>query len=105
MEKVIYSDTVPKITVSANKYIDRYLYKSNEWQHEKEWRLNTSESNEYLYFRDEYLSSVLLGPRINKNVEKIIIAVLKDKKKTPKIKRMGFSKKSYKMIIDQQLTC
>jgi len=104
LSQVIYSDSVPQISLTDDKYKDRYIYKSKEWEHEKEWRLITSESNEYFDFNDDFLSSVFLGPKINKNVEKVIIALLKEKSKIPKIKRIGFSTKSYKMIIKQQLT-
>ncbi len=105
LEQVKYRDSVPKLTLPGSKYIDKYLFKGKEWRHEKEWRLITSENNKYFYFKDHFLTSVFFGPRIDKNIEKIIIKLLKEKKSIPRIKRMGFSSKSYKMIIKQQITC
>lgn len=102
--KVIYEPEPPLID-NLND-IKRYLQKSSFWRIEREWRYLTDSNARFLSFENQAISKIFLGSKMDINLQKDIIEIVKKRyinTKPPKVILTRYAKSSYDIVQDKIL--
>lgn len=111
-KSVIYSDTIPLLTVEdlfkGEQAIKEYilngilLTKSRDWEHEREWRViinrqDVNQEYDLRYIFEDEIEAIYLGCRMSRCDKKEIIEIVKFKRKKTRIYESFKSPKEFKL--------